>query len=118
MRQPELDAAITIALASGRVVVLVCLEEVGPSQRWGRGAVVYIKRLSFNNQDPIWHDGFNLEGEPPTDEVNRSVFLYHNRVKPHEAADMIVELPDMGRGMRKTNYGRNMRFDPPGAEVI
>jgi hypothetical protein len=48
MRQSECDCAIAQAFASGRVVALdaVCLEEVAPSTKWGRGFVVYIKRLS------------------------------------------------------------------------
>jgi hypothetical protein len=120
MRQPELDIAIEKAVATGRVVILdaVCLDEVAPVSRWDRGFVVYIKRLSFNNQEPIWHDGFFLEGEPPTEEVPRSIHEYHNRVKPHETADLIVEPPDEGHTMRSTTYDRNMRFDPPGAELI
>jgi hypothetical protein len=120
MRQSEFDAAIAQAVASGRVVVLdaICLEEVAPSTKWGRGFVVYIKRLSYNNSDPIWHDGFHLEDEAPAEEVNRSVHLYHNRVKPHETADLIVELPNEGHSMTKGGFDRNMCFDPPGAEVI
>jgi hypothetical protein len=66
MRQAEFDYAIAQAFASGRVVALdaVCLEEVAPSTKWGRGFVVYIKRLSFNTQiAPIWHGGLHLEEE-------------------------------------------------------
>jgi thymidylate kinase len=51
IRQSELDAAIGAAVVSGEAVVLeaVCLEEIAPSSQWGRGFVVYVKRLSFNN---------------------------------------------------------------------
>ena len=64
MRQLEFDCAIVQAFASGRVVVLDadCLEEVAPSTKWGRGFVVYIKRLSFNNQRPDLAWGVSLGG--------------------------------------------------------
>jgi hypothetical protein len=120
IRQSEFEAAITQAFSSGRVVILdaVCLEEVTPSTKWGRGFVVYIKRLSFNNPSPIWHNGFYLEDEAPEQEVHRSIHLYHNRVKPHETADLIIELPDIGHSMTEGGFDRHMCFDPPGAKVI
>jgi hypothetical protein len=98
LRQAELDAAITAAVALGKPVALdaVCLDEVLPSSRWGRGFVVYVKRLSFNNQDPMWHHGFEIEGEAPKDEPHRGIVLYHQKSKPHERADLIIELPDIG----------------------
>ena len=120
IRQLEFDQAIERAIATGRVVILdaVCLDEVAPSNKWGRGFVVYVKRLSLNNPDPIWHDGLNLEGEPPDDEVHRSIHLYHTRVKPDEAADLIIELPERGHSVTKGKFSRHFCFDPPGAEVI
>ena len=120
MRQSEFDCAIAQAFASGRVVVLdaVCLEEVAPSRKWGRGFVVYIKRLSFNTQAPIWHEGFHLEEEVPTKEVDRSIHMYHNRVRSHETADLIIELPEIGHLMREGRFDRSRCFDPLGAEVI
>jgi hypothetical protein len=101
MRQSEFDCAIVQAFASGRVVVLDadCLEEVAPSTKWGRGFVVYIKRLSFNTQAPIWHEGLYLEEEAPIKELDRSIHMYHNRVRPHETADLIIELPETGHLM-------------------
>src|ERR1700686_3219905 len=84
LRKEKLDAAIAAVIASGKPVILdaVCLEEVAPRSRWGRGFVVYIKCLSFNNQDPIWHEGFRLEDEEtPKDEPHRGVFLYHRQSK-------------------------------------
>ncbi|CAN0477881.1 unnamed protein product, partial [Phaeothamnion confervicola] len=96
MRQSEFNAAIEKAVSSKRAVILdaVCLDEVAPIATWGRGFVVYIKRLSFNKEDPIWHDGISLEREAPIKEAHRSIHLYHNRVKPHETANLIIELPD------------------------
>ena len=100
------------------VLDAVCLEEVAPSTKWGRGFVVYIKRLSFNTQAPIWHEGFHLEEEVPTKEVNRSIHMYHNRVRPHETADLIIELPETGHLMTEGRFDRSMCFDPLGVEVI
>jgi hypothetical protein len=119
IRQPEFDAAIKRALDSGRVVILdaVCLEEVAPTEKWGRGYVVYVKRL-FNSWDPSWHEGFSLEDEPPIDEVHRSIHLYHTRVKPHEASDLIVELPNDQHTMTRGKFSRDRCFDPPGAKII
>src|SRR5258707_7050127 len=63
LRQAQLDAAISAAFASGKPVALdaVCLDEVAPISSWGRGFVIYLKRLSFNNQNPMWHHGFEIE---------------------------------------------------------
>ena len=109
MRQSEFDCAIAQAFASGRVAVLdaVCLEEVAPSTKWGRGFVVY-----------IWHEGFHLEEEAPIKEVNRSIHMYHNRVRSHETADLIIELPETGHLMPEGRFDRSMCFDPLGVEVI
>jgi hypothetical protein len=119
IRQSEFDAAVEYAIATGRVVILdaVCLDEVASIEKWGRGFVVYVKRLSFNNFDPIWHGAFDLEGAPPANEIHRSVHLYHQRAKPHETADLIIELPDFGHSMMNRKFSREMCFDPPGAEV-
>jgi hypothetical protein len=120
LRRDDLDAAIERAVASGYVVILdaVCLEEVAPSERWGRGFVVYVKRLSFSTQVPIWHEGLSLEDEAPTREVHRSIHLYHNRAKPHETADLIIELPTVDYAMTPGKFDRNMCFDPPEGELI
>ena len=120
VRQAELNAAIEAAVASGKPVALdaVCLDEIAPSSKWGRGFVVYVKRLSFNNQHPIWHPGLHLEGEAPEREAHRSIFLYHQKSKPHERADLIVELPQTGYKICNFAFDRGLCFDPLGAEVI
>ena len=120
VRQTELDHAIERAMSGGCVVILdaVCLEEVAPSEKWGRGFVVYVKRLSFNNADPIWHEGLNLEDELPVSEVRRSIHLYHNKIRPHETPDLIVELPEEGHSMTRGNFSRDRCFDPQGSEVV
>jgi hypothetical protein len=67
LRRDEFDAKLAKAIATGRVVIVdaVCLEEVAPSQRWGRGFVVYVKRLSYSSNVPMWHPGLHLEKPPP-----------------------------------------------------
>jgi hypothetical protein len=117
LRRAELDTAISVAMASGKPVALdaVCLDEVAPISSWGRGFVVYVKRLSFNNQNPMWHPGFEIEDEAPEDEPHRGIVLYHQKSKPHERADLIIELPETGHTI---STFRGHCFDPPGAEII
>ena len=120
LTQPQLDAAISAAFASGKPVALdaVCLEEVAPISNWGRGFVIYVKRLSFNSPNPLWHRGFDIDDDVPEDEPRRSIVLYHNRYKPHERADLIVELPEEGHTISSLAFDRRLCFDPLGAEII
>src|ERR1700730_2621273 len=115
----ELDAAIAQALSTHSTWILeaICLDDIAPIERWGRGLVVYIKRLSFNNRDPLWHDGFRLEEAPPKDEPHRSVQFYHMRIRPHENADLIIELPQEGHALRAESFSRDFCFDPPNSTV-
>jgi hypothetical protein len=120
LRQPQLDAAISAAFASGKPVALdaVCLDEVAPISNWGRGFVIYVKRLSFNNPNPLWHRGFDIEDDVPEDEPRSSIVLYHKRSKPHERADLIIELPEEGHTIASLAFDRGLCFDPLGAEII
>ncbi len=120
LRRDEFDAELARAAASGRIVILdaVCLEEVAPSERWGRGFVVYVKRLSYSSNMPMWHPGLFLEDPPPKKEVHRSIHLYHNEVKPHHTADLVVELPTVDYPMPEGIVDRNFCFDPPDAELV
>lgn len=74
------------------VVEGICLEELAPSNRFGRGFLIYIKRIS---QADLWH-GFDDEDEPPDHEWHSSVQLYHSRHRPHERADFLIEVPEEG----------------------
>jgi hypothetical protein len=115
MKQSELDAAISDAIKTGEAVILdaVCLQEVAPVQRWGHGFSIYVKMLSFNNVDPAWHVGFNLEDGPPINEPDRSVHLYHLKYQPHMNADLIVEFPEEFHQLPKLPFSRERCFDPP-----
>ena len=119
IRRSELDAAIAQALSTHSTLILeaICLDDIAPIERWGRGLVVYIKQLSFNNRDPLWHDGFRLEEDPPKDEPHRSVQFYHMRIRPHENADLIIELPQEGHALRAESFSRHFCFDPPNSTV-
>jgi hypothetical protein len=66
LKREELDAAIERAIRSDKIVILdaVCLGDVAPIERWRRGISIHVRRLSFNNVDPVWHAGFNLEDDP------------------------------------------------------
>jgi hypothetical protein len=120
LRSDEFNASLATAIATGRVVIVdaVCLEEVAPSTKWGRGFVVYVKRLSYSSNTPMWHPGLFLEDPPPTREVHRSIHLYHNEVKPHHTADLIVELPTVDYPMPEGELDRNFCFDPEDAELL
>jgi hypothetical protein len=66
----------------------------------------------------MWHEGFNLQDPAPEHEIRRSMHEYHNRMKPHLMADIIIELPDHAHSITPGSYSRDWCFDPPGAEVI
>jgi hypothetical protein len=72
------------------VVEGICLEELAPSYRFGRGFVIYVKRIS---QAGLWH-GFDEHNATPDREWHRSVDLYHRRYRPHESADVIMEVAE------------------------
>jgi hypothetical protein len=117
IRRPELEAEIEHAIASGTLVALdgVCLDEIAPQERWGRGFLVYVKQLSFNGSArPIWHAGIDLEErEAPDHEPARSVFLYNANVRPDHRADLIVELPGEYDAFPTGELTRDLCFDPP-----
>ena len=118
VRQAEFDALVEIAMYSNCPLVLdsVCLEEIAPSQRWGRGLVAYIKELSFADpRIPTWHGGFHLEGEEPTLEPDKSVHRYHRRYRPHETADLIFEVPEFEEVLPDEPFSSERCFDPAGA---
>lgn len=114
IRQGAFEAAIRDAeTAMFLILDAVCLDEIAPIEKWGRGFLVYVKRLSFNNcHAPTWHGGFDLEEEAPTKEPDRSIHLYHSSVRPHERADLILELPQEGHAIPNFTFSRVHCFDP------
>jgi hypothetical protein len=121
MKQEELNNAVARAVETGKTVILdaVCLEEVAPVERWGRGLNIYVKMLSFNGGNPIWHAGFNLENAPPMIEPHRSVHAYHLKRVPHMNADLIVEFPDEeGYLLPEAPFSRERCLDPENSVVV
>jgi hypothetical protein len=120
VKQNEFDAAIADAIKTGKAIILdaVCLEEVAPVQRWGRGLNIYVKMLSFNSVDPSWHAGFNLEDETPINEPDKSVHLYHLKYQPHMNADLIVEFPADGHRLSEVPFSRERCFDPSDSVIM
>jgi hypothetical protein len=72
------------------VVEGICLEELAPSDRFGRGFGIYVKRIS---QSGLWH-GFDELDETPNREWHRSIHLYHSNHRPHERADFVIEVSE------------------------
>ena len=96
------DVASALSSRDGPIVFEgICSRELLQPEKFGRGYVIYLKRLSFNNPEtPEWHEGYWLSGEPPEEEVHKSIHEYHLRFRPHEDADLILELPEIGHSLR------------------
>jgi hypothetical protein len=95
---PDLQRRLDVELATGTLVVIdaICLSELAPAASFGRGYRIYVRRLSFNTPTmPLWH-GFDEHSPTPRRELDRSVHLYHLRERPHERADALIEIPDLG----------------------
>jgi hypothetical protein len=121
IRRNEWDTAIERALNNALPVALdaVCLREIASVERWGRGFNVYVKKLDFGGSNrPIWHDGLNLEDDPPPHEPHRSVHLYHLNIRPHETADLIIEVPGKDDQLPVGALERDLCLDPPGSTVV
>jgi hypothetical protein len=97
VRLPDFQRTLRGALNQGWAIADgVCLEEIAPEEEFGRGFRIYVKRLSFNLPDQPWWHGFDEDGAIPTREVDRSIHLYHFKHRPHEAADALIEIPELG----------------------
>jgi hypothetical protein len=72
----------------------VCLDELAPEATFGRGFVIYVKRVSVIGADlHLWH-GFDEEGGLPERQLLRSIHCYHMRCRPHERADVLLVHPE------------------------
>jgi hypothetical protein len=76
------------------ILEAVCLGEVAPEDAFGRGFVVYVKRVAVLGPDVhLWH-GFDEGAAMPEDPLFRSIYCYHMRFRPHERADILLVLPE------------------------
>jgi hypothetical protein len=79
------------------IVEAVCLSEVAPEKQFGRGFVIYLKRLAIAGPDVhLWH-GFNedyLNIDDRTPLLSRSIHEYHKQFRPHEKANVLILLPE------------------------
>jgi hypothetical protein len=75
------------------IVEAVCLGEVAPEHQFGRGFVIYVKRVAVMGPDVhAWH-GLDEHG-PFHDRLDRSILDYHKHFRPHEIADVLIVLPE------------------------
>jgi hypothetical protein len=94
---PALRAAAQESLENGGKVIFegVCLEELLPSQEFGRGFVVYLQRVSVPvPQTPLWHDIYDLDREAPDDPLHASIIQYHREHRPHDHCDLALAIPE------------------------
>jgi hypothetical protein len=72
----------------------VCFDEVAPEADFGRGFVIYVKRVSVLGVDlHLWH-GFDEGAALPESPLFRSIHCYHERFRPHERADILLVHPE------------------------
>lgn len=92
-----LRAAATEVLSTGEKVIFdgVCLEQVLPSDDFGKGYRVYLKRVSLPVPEaPLWHDIYDLEREEAEDPLHASIIQYHRDYAPHEHSDLSFAIPE------------------------
>jgi hypothetical protein len=91
-----LHAHLTSLLQKATWTILdaVCLDEVAPEATFGRGFVIYVKRVSVVGPDiHLWH-GFDEGAAVPEHPLFRSIHCYHMRFRPHEKADVLLVHPE------------------------
>lgn len=100
LRLDELRQEIEDAIARGAVVLAgVCSAELWP----GPSVSIYIKRMSFSTPEwPIWFKEFQFDDPLPLIQPHRSIMQYHLTHRPHDIADLVLELPDLGQTLEGT----------------
>jgi Mrp family chromosome partitioning ATPase len=91
-----LHARLGSLLQEPRLTILdaVCLGEVAPEATFGRGFVIYVKRVAVLGADlHLWH-GFDEGAALPENLLFRSIHCYHMRFRPHEKADILLVHPE------------------------
>ena len=74
----------------------VCLEELLPRASFGRGFIVYLKRVSLvAGGSPVWQDEKELNArERAANPIDEEVRRYHRTYRPHERADLCLAVPE------------------------
>jgi hypothetical protein len=77
------------------IIEAVCLGDLAPEDQFGRGFMIYVKRVAVLGQDlHIWH-GFDEDHEPDDDSpLSRSIHDYHAQFRPQEKADVLIVHPE------------------------
>jgi hypothetical protein len=76
------------------ILEAVCLGEVAPEATFGRGFVIYVKRVAVLGPDlHLWH-GFDEGAALPESPLFRSIHCYHMQFRPHEKADILLVHPE------------------------
>jgi hypothetical protein len=115
--------ALRDALSTERWVVTdsVCLGEIAPEDQFGRGYRVYIKRLRAQLGARGWPYGFDIDDKehafPLEDGLERSIRLYHRQYRPHETANLIVNVPDQERGYCRREQAPLCRSNTVGTQL-
>jgi hypothetical protein len=92
------------ANAGVTILAAVCSKEVFPPRGGLAEFSVYLKRLSFSTPNwPYWHHDPDVE-ETPSRALEKSIHEYHLRFRPHETADLVLEIPEEGHSLRGPLY--------------
>ena len=91
----RMHTAIDDIMQTGKLVIVegICLRCILKRIALTADLFVYVKRLSENIDDDVWHCGYDIEsfeeGEKQHQEPYISDLKYHSRVRPHERADLV-----------------------------
>jgi hypothetical protein len=76
------------------ILEAVCLGEVVPEAAFGRGFVIYVKRVAVVGPDVHpWH-GFDEGAALPKSPLFQSIHCYHVQFRPHEKAGILLVHPE------------------------
>ena len=93
----RMHTAIDDIMQTGKLVIVegICLRSILKRIDLTADLFVYVKTLSENIDDDVWHYGYDIEsfeeGEKQHQEPYISDLKYHSRVRPHERADLIYK---------------------------
>ena len=93
----RMHTAIDDIMQTGKLVIVegICLRSILKRIALTADLFVYVKKLSGNIDDDVWHCGYDIEsfeeGEKQHQEPYISDLKYHSRVRPHERADLVYK---------------------------